>query len=123
MDTIQQILESSVSGGFWKFIGYYTLIAIILGIPAKVIMFVLRNVMTTQKTIKVTKVKFIDAPIGARFKFPGSYPNDIWIKVNSYENQGGLIAKWNGNNTERQSLRCWVDEENGYNFNTEIELV
>jgi len=37
MELIQQILIDSTSGGFWKFIGYWFLIFMILAIPSQVI--------------------------------------------------------------------------------------
>ena len=49
------------------------------------------------------KMKFKDAPIGARFKLPSPDVNDnIWVKLNSYpkgmnHDGAGLIVKWNGN--------------------------
>ena len=43
METLQTILEASVSGGFWKFIGYWIMIGMILGIPAKVIVFAINR--------------------------------------------------------------------------------
>ena len=78
---------------------------------------------------EVVKMKFKDAPIGARFKFPDSkLKGDVWIKLNSYpkglNNDGnGLIVKWNGNVEGFQSHCSWVDEENGYDYETEIELL
>ena len=64
------------------------------------------------------KMTFGNAPVGARFKFPSS--NDVWIKIHS--NGDGLIVKWNGNIQGFQTHCSWVDEENGYNFDTGIEL-
>jgi|TARA_R110000796_G_scaffold221769_1_gene337951 hypothetical protein len=75
------------------------------------------------------KMKFKDAPIGARFKFPNSaVSEDIWIKLNSYpegphHDGSGLIVNWNGNVEGGQSFCCWVDKVNGYDFDSEIELV
>lgn len=71
-------------------------------------------------------MKFKDAPIGARFKYPES--DGIWIKLNSYpkgmnSSGRGLICSWNGNVAGDQSFCCFVDEDNGYNFDTEIELI
>ena len=43
METIHQIIVESVSGGFWKFIGYLIMVALILGIPAKVIAFAINR--------------------------------------------------------------------------------
>jgi hypothetical protein len=69
-------------------------------------------------------MKFKDAPIGARFNFLG----EVWIKLNSYpegmhHSGRGEIIQWNGNNSTQQSICCWVDEENGYDYDTEIELI
>lgn len=67
-------------------------------------------------------MKFKDAPIGARFKFMGDIlPNDVWVKIHT--NGDGLIVQWNGNVEGHQSACCWVDEANGYNLDTEIELI
>lgn len=67
-------------------------------------------------------MKFKDAPIGARFKFiGGDVPKGIYVKINAYDN--GLIVKWNGNVEGYQSHFSWIDEENGYDFDTEIELI
>jgi len=76
--------------------------------------------------MEIVKMKFKDAPIGARFKYSDS--DRIWIKLNSYPkgqfNDGnGLICSWNGNVLGSQSFCSFVDEENGMDFNTEVELV
>ena len=44
MEIIHQILQESVNGGFWKFVGYWILISLILGIPAKVLIHLIENV-------------------------------------------------------------------------------
>lgn len=72
------------------------------------------------------KMKFKDAPVGARFKYLSS--ESVWVKINSYpkgpHNSGdGLICKWNGNVQGVQSFCCFSDSENGIDFDTEIELV
>ena len=68
------------------------------------------------------KMKFKDAPIGARFNFIGDdAPKDAYVKINAYGN--GLVVKWDGNIEGHQSHCCWLDEENGYDFDTLIELV
>lgn len=72
------------------------------------------------------KMKFKDAPIGARFKYPSG--NKIWVKINSYPkgqfNDGnGLICSWNGNVEGYQQFCSFVDEELGIDFNTEVELI
>lgn len=71
-------------------------------------------------------MKFKDAPIGARFKYPES--DRIWVKINSYPkgqfNDGnGLICSWNGNVKVIQEHCSFVDEGSGTDFNTEIELI
>lgn len=43
METIHQIIIESVSGGFWKFCGYWIMTALILGIPAKVLIFAINR--------------------------------------------------------------------------------
>jgi hypothetical protein len=72
------------------------------------------------------KMKFKDAPIGARFKYPES--DTVWVKINSYpkgqfENGNGLICSWNGNVEGHQMFCCFSDEEEGINFDTEVVLV
>lgn len=67
------------------------------------------------------KMKFKDAPTGARFKYPEM--NKVWVKLNSYPSGGGLICQWNGNIEGHQSFCSFVDEESGIDFNTEIELI
>jgi hypothetical protein len=71
-------------------------------------------------------MKFKNAPVGARFKYPES--NKIWVKLNSYpkgpgEDGLGLICEWNGNVAGYQSFCCFVDEESGIDFDTMVELV
>lgn len=67
-------------------------------------------------------MKFKDAPIGARFYFIGDdAPKDVYVKIHAYDD--GLVVKWNGNVEGHQSHCCWLDEENGYDFDTEIELI
>ena len=56
MEIIKEILSESVSGGFWKFIGYYLMIALILGIPSQVIYVAIDRplrYMTKKKSKKV----------------------------------------------------------------------
>jgi hypothetical protein len=72
------------------------------------------------------KMKFIDAPIGARFRFEGS--EQIWIKLNSYPkgihyDGNGLICSWHGNVNTHQSFCSFMDEESGIDFETIIELI
>lgn len=59
-------------------------------------------------------MKFKDAPIGARFKYPES--DAIWVKINSYpkgqfEDGNGLICSWNGNIEGHQMFCFFSDEE------------
>lgn len=72
------------------------------------------------------KMKFKDAPIGARFKYPNS--DKVWVKINSYpkgqfHDGNGLIVEWNGNVEGNQQFCSFVDEDEGVNYNTEIELI
>ncbi len=68
------------------------------------------------------KMKFKDAPIGARFKFiDGILPNDVYVKINDYNN--GLVVQWNGNIKGIQSHCCWIDKENGIDFETVINVI
>jgi hypothetical protein len=80
----------------------------------------------TKHRMENVKMKFKDAPIGARFKHPNS--SGIWIKLNSYPkgqfNEGlGLICSWNGNVEGYQSHCCFIDAEDGIDFDTVIELI
>ena len=72
------------------------------------------------------KMKFKDAPVGARFKYPNL--DSVWVKINSYPegrfSDGlGLICSWNGNVEGHQSYCSFIDENKGIDFNTEIELI
>ena len=83
----------------------------------------LEEILKSQEKVKI---KFKDAPIGARFTFSDS--KRVWVKINSYPkrdfNDGiGLICSWNENTQEHQSFCCFVDEESGIDFETEIELI
>ncbi|WP_123910310.1 hypothetical protein [Flavobacterium covae] len=65
-------------------------------------------------------MKFKDAPIGARFHIISDKTN-VYVKIHAHND--GLIVKWNGNIRGHQSYYCWLDQANGYNFDTEIELI
>lgn len=72
------------------------------------------------------KMKFKDAPIGARFKYPNN--EKIFVKLNSYPKSqfhdgNGLICSWNGNVKGDQEFYSFADEDFGIDFDTEIELV
>lgn len=72
------------------------------------------------------KMKFKDAPVGARFKYQGS--EKIWVKINSYpkglHSDGlGLIVEWNDNKEGHQSWCSHVDVTNGIDFDTIVELI
>lgn len=72
------------------------------------------------------KMKFRDAPIGARFKYPDS--DTVWVKLNSYpKNQfndgNGLICSWNGNVDGFQKFCSFVDEKHGIDYDTVVELI
>jgi len=76
--------------------------------------------------METIKMKFKDAPIGARFKYPGL--ESVWVKINSYPkgmfNDGsGLVVQWNGNVKGYQSHCCFSDEEKGINFDTVVEVI
>ena len=76
--------------------------------------------------LKAVKLKFKDAPVGARFKYQNM--ETIWVKINSdpkgiCESGNGLICKWNGNVEGYQSFCSFVDENEGINFDTIVELV
>ena len=43
METIHQIIIESVSGGFFKFLGYFLMVFSILKIPTKLIMFIINR--------------------------------------------------------------------------------
>jgi hypothetical protein len=43
MKIIHQIIIESVSGGFWKFCGYWIMVTFILGIPTTLIMFMVNR--------------------------------------------------------------------------------
>lgn len=74
------------------------------------------------------KMSFKNAPIGARFKYPKSKSDNIWVKLDSYpkgmfHDGSGLVCQWNGNKEGKQSLCCFVDEEQGIDFDTIVELI
>jgi hypothetical protein len=72
--------------------------------------------------MEVVKMKFKDAPIGARFKFIGeNMPKDVYVKINAYDD--GLVVKWNGNVQGHQSHCSWLDKENNIDFETVVEVV
>lgn len=74
------------------------------------------------RTTKKKRMKFKDAPIGARFNFIGDdAPNDVYVKINMIDK--GLIVKWNGNVEGWQSHCCWIDEEDGCDFDTLIDVI
>jgi hypothetical protein len=72
------------------------------------------------------KMKFKDAPVGARFIYPNS--KNIWVKINSnpkgqFTDGRGLVCQWNGNIQGRQSFCSFVDENEGVTFDTIVELI
>ncbi len=73
------------------------------------------------------KMKFKDAPVGARFRYP-DIKDKIFVKIHSYpkgpsSDGNGLIVQWNGNVQGHQSHCCFCDQEEGTTFDTEIELI
>lgn len=78
------------------------------------------------KLMSKVRMKFKDAPVGARFKYPNL--DTVWVKINSFpksstESGFGLICKWNGNVVGYQTYCSFSDEDNGIDFDTEIELI
>ena len=76
--------------------------------------------------METIKMKFKDAPVGARFRYPNM--ETVWVKINSYpkgmhESGNGLICQWNGNVEGHQSFCSFVDESAGVDFDTVVELV
>lgn len=43
METVHQIIIGSVSGGFFRFLGYWMMLLVIFGIPAKVITLIINR--------------------------------------------------------------------------------
>ena len=52
METIQTILEASVSGGFWKFMGYWIIISTIIALPIKAILFAISRTLRHRHIMK-----------------------------------------------------------------------
>ena len=52
MNEIHDIISESVSGGFWKFIGYWIMVAMILTIPAKLIAFIINRPLRHRNIMK-----------------------------------------------------------------------
>jgi len=76
--------------------------------------------------METVKMKFKDAPIGARFRYPTQ--KTIWVKINSFpkgqfDDGKGLIVEWNGNVKGHQSHCCFSDEECGIDFDTMVDLI
>lgn len=72
------------------------------------------------------KMKFKDAPVGARFKYPNM--QSVWVKINSYPKSKfndfeGLVCQWNGNVEGHQSFASFVDDTQGIDFDTEVVLI
>lgn len=45
MEVFHQIINESVSSGFWKFIGYWIMISVIMYIPVKVIIVIAKLIL------------------------------------------------------------------------------
>lgn len=43
MEILHQLIIEAMSGGFWNFIGYFMLLTLIIGTPAKVIIFAINR--------------------------------------------------------------------------------
>jgi hypothetical protein len=48
--------------------------------------------MSQAETQEPVVMKFIDAPLGCRFRYPGSFNARLWIKLSN--DSGGLIAEY-----------------------------
>jgi hypothetical protein len=75
--------------------------------------------------MKTVKVKFKDAPVGARFKYPNT--KIVCVKINSnpksIDDDGkGLICSWNGPNTIRQNYWAFSHNEVNVDYDTEIDI-
>lgn len=45
MELIQTIIQESVSGGFWRFVGHWVMIALIMGIPVSLVKFIINRIL------------------------------------------------------------------------------
>jgi hypothetical protein len=85
------------------------------------------NVDTTPRSsTRPTMMPFGEAPIGARFRYPGS--DKVWVKLNSYpeglhHSGRGLICEWIGYDKGFQQFCAFCDEDSEITFATEVELV
>lgn len=52
LETIHEIIKESVSNGFWNFAGYWIMIGLIFGIPAKVIISIAEIIILKNKILK-----------------------------------------------------------------------
>lgn len=43
METIHEIIIESVSGGFWKFVGYWLFVGLLVGVPAQLLSFAINR--------------------------------------------------------------------------------
>ena len=67
-------------------------------------------------------MKFKDAPDGAKFRFLNNPEiKETFVKLSG--GGSGLIVEWKGNIIGHRSYCCWEDKENGYDFDTEIEVI
>jgi hypothetical protein len=79
----------------------------------------------------MSKMKFIDLPVGARFIYPDT--DRVFVKLNSHpksnSNDGrGLICSWHGDtSTKTQEFCCFADEEEDegkqITLNDEVEVL
>jgi hypothetical protein len=52
----------------------------------------------------------------------------VWVKIDSYtkglfSERNGLIVKWNGNIKGHQIFCSFIDEDEGIDFDTVVELI
>ena len=69
------------------------------------------------------KMKFSDAPVGARFRFLHYKPERVYVKIHANQDTDGLIARWYGNEKRHQPHHSFADKELGITLDTEIELI
>lgn len=81
MESIQELINNSVNGGFWHFIGYWIITALIFGIPAKTIAYIIQ-IIARHKTIR--EVGYPPNHCDADGDF-NKYEESEQIKIKNYE--------------------------------------
>lgn len=65
-------------------------------------------------------MSFKDAPVGARFYYPGMDDKVIWVKLSSHDD---LIVKWSGNKQGYQEYCSFTDSKDDITLKTLVELI